>query len=188
MSPLSPSTNTARNVSHSSLLILTEEFKKASAITDKLKENEVGLERLFEVNTKKDFFQKYPVYVQVVMGALKREGAGEKKGEEELRKWEGWTKSRIAGLVKSLEQQEGVEFAHLLPREFVQHSTCKGVPEMVHMFIGLSMDDHAPHALPRASTTQFVQCVSGWREFDPLRMGVRVDFVPVSHVPPFVKA
>lgn len=123
MTPLSPSTNTARAVSHSSLLILREELIKAASITSK-PNTEKGWNSLFESNTKKDFFHKYPVYVQVVVGALKREGKEERKGEEEVRKWGGWTKSRIAGLVKSLEQQEGVEFAHLNTKEFVQHSTC----------------------------------------------------------------
>jgi hypothetical protein len=48
------------------------------------------------------------------------------------------------------------------------------------------MDDKLPHPLPRATTNQFVRYVSGWREFDPLRMGVRVDFVPLEVLPQFV--
>lgn len=76
-----------------------------------------GWRALFGGNLQ-DFFNRYPVYVQVVVGALKNDG-----GEESMMKWEGWTKSRIAGLVKSLEQQEGVEYAHLNTKLYVQKSS-----------------------------------------------------------------
>jgi len=137
---------------------------------------------LFAENSQ-DFFSRYPVYVQVAVGALKNDG-----GVEVMRKWEGWTKSRIAGLVKTIEQQEGVEYAHLSTKQFVQQSASISEPETMHLFIGLSMDDKSEHPLPRATINQFVRYLSAWREFDPLRMGVHVEFVPFEVLPSFVLA
>lgn len=186
MTPLIPSTNTARTVSRSSCDIIRNEFRRAAQITQRERRSLTqkggdtdGWKRLFD-ECKKEFFRKYPVYVQVVVGALK-DGA-----EDRGRKWEGWAKSRIVGLVKSLEQQEGVEFAHINTQTFVQSSQSPSEPETAHIYIGLSMDDKLPHPLPCGSTTQFVRLVSGWREFDPACMGVRVDFLAPNHLPNFV--
>jgi poly(A) polymerase Pap1 len=66
MTPLHPSTNTSRNVSHSALRVLRGEFNRAARITQNTAANAAsktqGWRALFNANAR-EFFSRYPVYV-----------------------------------------------------------------------------------------------------------------------------
>jgi poly(A) polymerase Pap1 len=201
MTPLHPSTNTARNVSRSSLTVLRAELRRAAWMTRDERRGAADWHAVFE-DAEDSFFHKYPAYIQITVGTadddatssdeeekglkggLKGEGKKSTRGEG-ARKWEGWVKSRVPALIKSLEQHEGIMYAHASMQTFTRHSTQSYELDTT---IGLATDPatHPSPPLPTASTTQFARFVSGWREFDATRMGVRVDFVARSAVPDFV--
>lgn len=109
MTPLVPSTNTSRNVSQSSLALICKELSLAAQITTLPDSEESTWKSLFEESS--EFFYQYPTYIQVRIEAMDGEGT---------RKWEGYVKSRIPGLLKSLEQEDGVVLAHINTQMFTQ--------------------------------------------------------------------
>ncbi|THG93848.1 hypothetical protein EW026_g7501 [Hermanssonia centrifuga] len=100
------------NVCASTQMIMTEEFKKGSAIVDKVI---VGSAQWSDLFTKHDFFHKYRYYLQVVAST----------GSAELQlKWSGTVESRIRQLVMKLEYVDSLTLAHPFIKGFEQVMHC----------------------------------------------------------------
>jgi len=112
ITPAYPAMCATHNVTASTQIIMTEEFKKAADIVDKVI---VGTAEWSELFAKHDFFHKYRYYLQVIAST----------GSAELQiKWAGTVESRIRQLVKKLEYVESLALAHPFIKGFHQVSYC----------------------------------------------------------------
>nr|GAT46497.1 predicted protein [Mycena chlorophos] len=94
------------------ILIMTEEFKKAADIVDKII---VGQATWADLFAKHDFFHKYRYYLQVIAST----------GDPDLQiKWAGTVESRIRQLVMKLELVEELALAHPFTKGFEQTFYC----------------------------------------------------------------
>ncbi|PIL37403.1 hypothetical protein GSI_01097 [Ganoderma sinense ZZ0214-1] len=112
ITPAYPSMCATHNVTQSTQMIMTEEFKKASEIVQKVLHNKARWSDLF---SKHDFFHKYRYYLQVIAST----------GSAELQvKWSGTVESRVRQLVMKLEFVESLALAHPFIKGFEQVSYC----------------------------------------------------------------
>ncbi len=194
MTPLIPPTNTSHSVSRSSLHVIVDEFRQAAQLLRSECNDETIWTKLFQPPT--DFFQLHSQFVHVSTSV----------DEECEKEWEGWVQSRLSGLVKNLEAQTGVEYAHLNISQFVERwypylflayalfllPCCSDDQQKMHLFIGIALDPtYSPSnttQLVEASISQFLRLVCAYREFDSSAMSVAVDVITRDEIPPFVFA
>ncbi|KAH9948792.1 poly-A polymerase [Amylocystis lapponica] len=211
ITPAYPSMCATHNVTASTQMIMTEEFKKGSEIVDKVI---VGTANWSELFSKHDFFHKYRYYLQVIAST----------GSSDLQiKWSGTVESRIRQLVMKLEYVETLTLAHPFIKGFEQISHClteeevrsvaQGeVPEVVTkrkkediegragastvysttFYIGLAIEPKPPGAVgPRKldisyPTTEFTKLVKMWEKYDDVAMGIVVRHIKSSALPDYV--
>lgn len=107
ITPAYPCMNSSYNVSSSTLRVMTEEFQRSNQICEELELNKVGWNILFEPYP---FFEAYKNYLEIDISA---------EGEDDLRKWKGWTESRLRLLTLKIERQTfGMLQCHPHPDDF----------------------------------------------------------------------
>ncbi|OJT05410.1 Poly(A) polymerase pla1 [Trametes pubescens] len=112
ITPAYPSMCATHNVTQSTQMIMTEEFKKASETVDRVIVGKASWSDLF---SKHDFFHKYRYYLQVIAST---------GGPDVQIKWSGTVESRIRQLVMKLEYVESLALAHPFIKGFEQVSYC----------------------------------------------------------------
>ncbi|KAK0190467.1 poly-A polymerase [Armillaria mellea] len=208
ITPAYPAMCATHNVTQSTQMITTEEFKRASEIVDRVF---VGTASWSELFAKHDFFHKYRYYLQVIAST----------GDAELQiKWAGTVESRIRQLVMKLEYVDSLILAHPFIKGFDRVSYCLSDDEM-HMvaqgdisdaivkrtkqdiegkdgcsvvysttfYIGLAIEPKQPGLVgPRRldisyPTTEFTKLVKLWEKYDDLTMGIVVRHIKSSGLP-----
>ncbi|KAG6813031.1 hypothetical protein H0H92_014565 [Tricholoma furcatifolium] len=112
ITPAYPAMCSTHNVTASTQMIMTEEFRKGAAIVDNVI---IGKANWSELFGKHDFFRKYKYYLQVIAST----------GDPELQmKWSGTVESRIRQLVMKLEYVDSLTLAHPFIKGFEQVSYC----------------------------------------------------------------
>ncbi|RDB20208.1 Poly(A) polymerase pla1 [Hypsizygus marmoreus] len=211
ITPAYPAMCSTHNVTASTQMIMTEEFKKGADIVDKVIVGSASWSELFE---KHDFFHKYRYYLQVIAST----------GNTELQmKWSGTVESRIRQLVMKLEYVDSLTLAHPFVKGFDQTSYCLSEEE-VHavaqgeisdailnrkkediegkegasivysttFYIGLAIEPKQPGAVgPRRldisyPTTEFTKLVKMWENFNEATMGIVVRHIKSSSLPDYV--
>ncbi|KAG2069272.1 Poly(A) polymerase [Suillus decipiens] len=115
ITPAYPAMCSTHNVTASTQMIVTEEFKKAGIGADIVDKVIVGTASWSELFQKHDFFHKYRYYLQVIAST----------GTAELQiKWAGTVESRIRQLVMKLEYVDSLILAHPFIKGFDQVSHC----------------------------------------------------------------
>ncbi|KAF8897890.1 Poly(A) polymerase central domain-containing protein [Infundibulicybe gibba] len=211
ITPAYPAMCSTHNVTASTQMIMTEEFKKGAAIVDKVI---VGSASWSELFAKHDFFHKYRYYLQVIAST----------GNPDLQiKWAGTVESRIRQLVMKLEFVDSLTLAHPFIKGFDQVSFCLNEEEVravaqgevsdaigkrkkediegkegaspvysTTFYIGLAIEPRPPGAIgPRRldisyPTTEFTKLVKMWEKFDELTMGIVVRHIKSSALPDYV--
>lgn len=211
ITPAYPAMCATHNVTESTQMIMTEEFKRGADIVDKIFFGSLQWSALF---SKHDFFHKYRYYLQVIAST----------GSAELQlKWSGTVESRIRQLVMKLEYVEALTLAHPFVKGFDQTLYCLSddevracasgeVPEIVSkrkkediegkeggstvytttFYIGLAIEPKQPGSTgPRKldisyPTTEFTKMVKMWDKFDEATMGIVVRHIKSSSLPDYV--
>ncbi|PFH47805.1 hypothetical protein AMATHDRAFT_66822 [Amanita thiersii Skay4041] len=211
ITPAYPAMCATHNVTASTQMVMTEEFKKGAEIVDRII---VGTAQWSELFAKHDFFHKYRYYLQVVAST----------GNLELQlKWAGTVESRIRQLVMKLEYVDSLTLAHPFVKGFDQVSYCL-TDEEVHIvargelsevitkrkkedaenqdgfrtvysttfFIGLAIEPKQPGTSgPRRldisyPTAEFTKLVKMWEKYDSSTMGITVQNIKSSGLPDYV--
>ncbi|KAF9006726.1 Poly(A) polymerase central domain-containing protein [Cyathus striatus] len=207
ITPAYPSMCSTHNVTASTQMIMTEEFKKGAEIVDKVI---VGTASWSELFSKHDFFHKYRYYLQVIAST----------GNSDLQiKWAGTVESRIRQLVMKLEFVDSLTLAHPFVRGFEQISYCLTEEEVravaageisetiasrkkedlegkegvnpvysTTFYIGLAIEPKpviagavGPRRLDISyPTTEFTKLVKSWEKFDERTMGIVVRHIKRS--------
>jgi len=211
ITPAYPAMCATHNVTASTQMIVTEEFKKGADIVDKVIVGKATWSELFE---KHDFFHKYRYYLQVIAST----------GNAELQtKWAGTVESRIRQLVMKLEYVDSLTLAHPFVKGFDQVSYCLSddevrtvaqgeIPDVIAkrrkedmegkegassvysttFYIGLAIEPKQPGAVgPRKldisyPTTEFTKLVKVWEHFNEETMGIVVRHIKSSGLPDYV--
>ncbi|TFK55404.1 polymerase [Heliocybe sulcata] len=211
ITPAYPSMCATHNVTASTQMIITEEFKKGADIVDKVIVGSANWKELF---AKHDFFHKYRYYLQIIAST----------GSQDLQiKWAGTVESRIRQLVMKLEYVDSLTLAHPFIKGFEQVSYCLSEDEVravaqgeiseaikkrkkediegkegtssvwsTAFYIGLSIEPKQPGMVgPRKldisyPTTEFVKLVKVWDKFDETKMGIVVRHIKSSALPDIV--
>ncbi|KAF8231409.1 Poly(A) polymerase [Tricholoma matsutake] len=206
ITPAYPAMCATHNVTASTQMIITEEFKKGADIVDKVIVGKAQWSELFE---KHDFFTKYRYYLQIIASTV---------NPDVQLKWSGTVESRIRQLVMKLEYVDSLTLAHPFVKGFDQVSYCLSEEELravaqgeVHeaiakrkkediegkegatpvysttFFIGLAIEPKPPGSVgPRRldisyPTTEFSKLVKVWEHFNEATMGI-----VVRHIKRFV--
>ncbi|PCH40954.1 polymerase [Wolfiporia cocos MD-104 SS10] len=211
ITPAYPSMCATHNVTQSTQMIMTEEFKKGSEIVDRVI---IGRANWSELFAKHDFFHKYRYYLQIIAST----------GSPELQiKWSGTVESRIRQLVMKLEIVESITLAHPFIKGYEQVSYCL-TPEEVRavaqgdiseatakrkkediegkegastvysttFYIGLAIEPKQPGSVgPRKldiswPTTEFTKLVKMWEKYEEDRMGIVVRHIKHTALPDYV--
>ncbi|KAF9782247.1 Poly(A) polymerase central domain-containing protein [Thelephora terrestris] len=207
ITPAYPSMCATHNVTASTQMIMTEEFKKASEVVERVI---VGTAEWSELFKKHDFFHKYRYYLMVLASAA----------NADLQcKWSGTVESKLRQLVMKLEYVESLVIAHPFIKGFDQEvlcltdeefravaegeippatlkrkkEDCEGIEgRMVYttaFYIGLAVEPKQPGQQgPRKldisyPTNEFVKMVKTWDKYDPATMGVVVLNIRRSSLP-----
>ncbi|KAM6496149.1 Poly(A) polymerase central domain containing protein [Amanita muscaria] len=118
ITPAYPATCVTYNVTASTQMVMTEEFKKGAEIVDRIIVETASWSELF---AKHDFFHKYKYYLQVIAST----------GNSDLQiKWPGMVESRIRQLVMKLEDVDLLTLAHPFVKGFDQVSYCRDEKEV----------------------------------------------------------
>ncbi|KAI5123418.1 hypothetical protein M0805_006123 [Coniferiporia weirii] len=211
ITPAYPAMCATHNVTESTQMIMTEEFKRGADIVDKIMFGSIQWSELF---AKHDFFHKYRYYLQVIAST----------GNQDLQlKWSGTVESRIRQLVMKLEYVESLTLAHPFIKGFDQTLHCLNDEEVracasgelpdavarrkkedtegkegastVHtttFYIGLAIEPKQPGATgPRRldisyPTTEFTKLVKVWEKYDESSMGIIVRHIKSSSLPDYV--
>ncbi|KAG2129001.1 Poly(A) polymerase [Suillus clintonianus] len=211
ITPAYPAMCSTHNVTASTQMIVTEEFKKGADIVDKVIVGTASWSELFQ---KHDFFHKYRYYLQVIAST----------GTADLQiKWAGTVESRIRQLVMKLEYVDSLILAHPFIKGFDQVSHCVTEEEVrqvaqaqisdviakrtradieghdgastVHsttFYIGLLIEPKPLGAVgPRRldisyPTTEFTKLVKMWEKYDEDTMGIVVRNIKSSALPDYV--
>lgn len=211
ITPAYPSMCATHNVSQSTQMIMTEEFRKGSEIVEKVI---VGTAQWSDLFAKHDFFHKYRYYLQVIAST----------GDKDLQlKWSGTVESRIRQLVMKLEYVESLTLAHPFVKGFEQATHCMSEEEVraaaqgeiseamakrkkeeiegkegastVHsttFYIGLAIEPRQAGAVgPRKldisyPTTEFTKQVKMWEKYEESTMGIVVRHIKASALPDYV--
>ncbi|KAJ3903234.1 poly-A polymerase [Lentinula edodes] len=208
ITPTYPAMCATHNVTASTQMITTEEFKRGADIVDKVI---VGTAQWSELFLKHDFFHKYRYYLQIIAST----------GDADLQiKWSGTVESRIRQLVMKLEYVDSLILAHPFIKGFEQvcyciseeeiHAVAKGeISETIAkrkkediegkdgagpvytttFYVGLAIEPKQPGAVgPRRldisyPTTEFTKLVKMWEKFDEATMGIVVRNTKSSLLP-----
>ncbi|KAJ7688678.1 Poly(A) polymerase central domain-containing protein [Mycena rosella] len=211
ITPAYPAMCSTHNVTASTQMIMTEEFKKAADIVDKVIVGKAAWSELF---SKHDFFHKYRYYLQVIAST----------GNADLQiKWAGTVESRIRQLVMKLEYVDSLTLAHPFIKGFEQILYCLtdeevrlvaqgeisdavlkrkkeeiegkeggGVVYSTTFYIGLSIEPKQAGAVgPRRldisyPTQEFTKLVRVWEKFDESSMSIVVQHIKSSALPDYV--
>ncbi|KAH8118391.1 poly polymerase [Phellopilus nigrolimitatus] len=211
ITPAYPAMCATHNVTESTQMIMTEEFKRGADIVDKIV---FGSMQWLELFTKHDFFHKYRYYLQITAST----------GNQDLQiKWSGTVESRIRQLVMKLEYVDALTLAHPFIKGFDQTLHCLNeeevracasgeVPDVVvrrkkedaegkegasivyttSFYIGLAIEPKQPGATgPRRldisyPTTEFQKLVKMWEKYDDSSMGIVVRHIKSSSLPDYV--
>ncbi|KAL0950111.1 hypothetical protein HGRIS_010109 [Hohenbuehelia grisea] len=202
ITPAYPAMCSTHNVTASTQMIMTEEFKKGSEIVDHVMIGRASWSDLF---SKHDFFHKYRYYLQIIAST----------GSTDLQiKWAGTVESRIRQLVMKLEFVDSLILAHPFIKGFEQVSYCiseeeiravaqgeisdaikKRTKEEIEgkpgagpvysstFYIGLAIEPKQPgSSAPRRldiswPTTEFTKLVKNWEKYEEVSMGIVVRHV-----------
>ncbi|KAF9478663.1 Poly(A) polymerase [Pholiota conissans] len=208
ITPAYPAMCATHNVTASTQMIITEEFKRGAEIVDRVI---VGTAEWSELFAKHDFFHKYRYYLQVIAST----------GNSDLQlKWAGTVESRLRQLVMKLEYVDSLILAHPFTKGFDQVSYCLSEEEVravaqgeisdavasrkkediegkegagpvysTTFYIGLAIEPKQPGAVgPRKldisyPTTEFTKLVKMWEKFDESTMGIVVRHIKSSSLP-----
>jgi poly(A) polymerase len=208
ITPAYPAMCATHNVTASTQMVMTEEFKKGADIVDKVI---VGSADWSELFTKHDFFHKYRYYLQIIAST----------GEHELQiKWAGTVESRLRQLVMKLELTESLTLAHPFIKGFEQVAYCVSDDEIrlvaqgdttpaiakrkaediegiegarpvfsTTFYVGLGIEAKQPGSTgPRRldiswPTADFTKMVKSWDKFDEVKMGIIVRHIKSSGLP-----
>ncbi|KAF8732578.1 hypothetical protein AX14_004185 [Amanita brunnescens Koide BX004] len=211
ITPAYPAMCATHNVTASTQMVMTEEFKKGAEIVDRII---VGTASWSELFAKHDFFLKYKYYLQVIASTA---------SQETQIKWSGTVESRIRQLVMKLEYVDSLTLAHPFVKGFDQVSYCLDEEE-VHaiaqgevteaiagrkkediegkegaypvytttFYIGLAIEPkQAGSSGPRRldisyPTTEFTKLVKMWEKYDGATMGIVVRHIKSSALPDYV--
>lgn len=112
ITPAYPGMCATHNVSQSTQMVMTSEFKRAAEVVDRVIIGKTNWDELF---AKHDFFFKYKYYLQVIASS----------GSADLQlKWHGTVESKIRQLVMKLELVPTITCAHPFIKGFDQVSEC----------------------------------------------------------------
>ncbi|KAJ3740907.1 poly-A polymerase [Lentinula detonsa] len=208
ITPTYPAMCATHNVTASTQMITTEEFKRGADIVDKVI---VGTAQWSELFLKHDFFHKYRYYLQIIAST----------GDADLQiKWSGTVESRIRQLVMKLEYVDSLILAHPFIKGFEQVCYCVSDEEIravaqgeisetiarrkkddiqgkegagpvytTTFYVGLAIEPKQPGATgPRRldisyPTTEFTKLVKMWEKFDESSMGIVVRNIKSSLLP-----
>ncbi|KAF9226885.1 Poly(A) polymerase [Gyrodon lividus] len=211
ITPAYPAMCATHNVTASTQMIVTEEFKKGADIVDRVI---VGTASWSELFAKHDFFHKYRYYLQVVAST----------DDSDLQiKWAGTVESRIRQLVMKLEYVDSLILAHPFIKGFEQMSHCISSEEVRQVaqgqisdaiikrtkadmegtqdastvysttfYIGLLVEPKpigsvGPRKLDISyPTREFTKLVKMWEKFEESRMGIFVRNIKSSGLPDYV--
>nr|XP_043629934.1 nuclear poly(A) polymerase 1 [Erigeron canadensis] len=122
ITPAYPSMNSSYNVSPSTLVIMTEEFKRGHDICEAMVLHNGGWHELFEPYR---FFEAYKNYLQIDIAA---------ENDDDMLNWKGWVISRLRQLVKKIERDTSkMLLIHPNPADFSDRSN----PFRCSYFLGL---------------------------------------------------
>ncbi|THH28420.1 hypothetical protein EUX98_g5765 [Antrodiella citrinella] len=210
ITPAYPSMCATHNVTQSTQMIMTQEFKKGSEIVERVI---IGAAEWSDLFTKHDFFHKYRYYLRVIAST----------GSSDLQiKWSGTVESKIRQLVMKLEYVESVQLAHPFIKGFEQISHCIGEEEVravaegdiseavakrkkedlegkedakvvysTTFYIGLAIEKQVGVTGTRKldisyPTTEFTKLVKAWEKYDESTMGIVVRHMRSSALPDYV--
>ncbi|KAJ7758007.1 Poly(A) polymerase central domain-containing protein [Mycena metata] len=208
ITPGYPAMCSTHNVTASTQMIMTEEFKKAAEIVDKVIAGKAAWSELF---SKHDFFHKYRHYLQVIAST----------GNADFqRQWAGTVESRIRHLVMQLEYVDSLTLAHPFIKGFKQIMYCLtdeevrlvaqgeisdtvlkrkkeeiegkeggGVAYSTTFYIGvLIKPKQAGGGVLDISypTQEFTKRVRAWEKFDESSMRITVQHIKSSALPDYV--
>jgi len=211
ITPAYPAMCATHNVTHSTEIIVKQEFQRASDIVDHIVVGKAAWSELF---TKHDFFHRYRYYLQVVAST----------GDPELqRKWAGTVESRIRQLVMKLEYVETLTIAHPFIKGFDQTHylladdevpivaqgeatsaiTARTLDDIIGQtggtivysttfYIGIAIESkppgsHGPRNLDISfPITDFVKLVKLWEHYNEHTMGICVRHIKRVQLPGYV--
>ncbi|KAF8806241.1 Poly(A) polymerase [Phlegmacium glaucopus] len=208
ITPAYPAMCSTHNVTASTQMIITSEFKRGAEIVDKII---IGTAEWSELFAKHDFFHRYRYYLQVI--------ASTGSSDRQI-KWAGTVESRIRQLVMKLEYVDSLILAHPFVKGFDQVSYCVTEEEVLAVaqgeisdviasrkkedmegkegvspvysttfYIGLQIEDKpvgstGPRRLDISyPTTEFTKLVKMWEKFDEATMGIVVRHIKRSALP-----
>ncbi|KAI0253510.1 Poly(A) polymerase central domain-containing protein [Lactifluus subvellereus] len=208
--PTYPATCVTHNVTASTQMVMTEEFKKGLAGTfqhgaDIVDKVIVGTAEWSELFAKHDFFHKYRYYLQIIAST----------GQHELQiKWAGTVESRLRQLVMKLELVDSLTLAHPFVKCFEQVAYCISDEEVrlvaqgesteaiakrkaediediegarpvysTTFYVGLGIEAKQRALDISWPTTEFTKMVKSWDKFDELKMGVIVRHIKSAALP-----
>ncbi|EIW76357.1 Poly(A) polymerase [Coniophora puteana RWD-64-598 SS2] len=211
ITPAYPAMCSTHNVTQSTQMIVTEEFKKGADIVDKVI---VGSATWADLFRKHDFFHKYRYYLQVI--------ASTDNTETQI-KWAGTVESRLRQLVMKLEYVDSLILAHPFIKGFdqvchcstedeIRSVACGEIPEAVRkrkaediknvegaqtvystaFYIGLEIEPKPAGATgPRKldisyPTTEFTKLVKMWEKYNETTMGIYVRHMKSTSLPDYV--
>ncbi|KAI0977850.1 hypothetical protein GJ496_000279 [Pomphorhynchus laevis] len=126
ITPAYPQQNSTHNVTKSSKLIIIEEMKRAVDIMEKIYRSDCTWDDLF---AGRDFFKIYKHYLFIIMFA---------SDADDLEGWNGLVESRLRFLVAYLDNNPGIECAHLYTKKTSINDKCnQAYPNAVVWPIGL---------------------------------------------------
>lgn len=129
ITPAYPSMCATHNVTQSTQVIMTGEFKRAADIVDRIIVGSGDWNELFE---KHDFFYRYKYYLQVT--------ASSDSAERQL-KWAGMVESRLRQLVMKLELVENLSLAHPFIKGFDKVTQCYSEQEAIDAAHGIFLNN-----------------------------------------------
>lgn len=119
ITPAYPSMCATHNVSQSTQAVIMKELKRGGDIVDQIFTGQRKWEDLFAHNT--FFTQDYKYYLSIVSSSTNKEAQSI---------WSGFVESRVRFLVKAMDRQEVIEYAHPFPKGFEREHKCKDETEV----------------------------------------------------------
>ncbi|PPQ68594.1 hypothetical protein CVT26_003383 [Gymnopilus dilepis] len=208
ITPAYPAMCSTHNVTASTQMIITDEFKRGAEIVDRVI---IGTAEWSELFAKHDFFHRYRYYLQIIAST----------GNPDLQiKWAGTVESRLRQLVMKLEYVDSLVLAHPFIKGFDQVSYCLSEEEVravaqgeisdviasrkkediegkegagpvysTTFYIGLAIEPKPAGSVgPRKldisyPTTEFTKMVKMWEKFDESTMGIVVRHIKNTALP-----
>eukprot|EP01071_Lankesteria_metandrocarpae_P003403 Lankesteria_metandrocarpae@DN2934_c0_g1_i1.p1 len=157
ITPAFPAMNSTHNVTHTTMRILTDEFRRAFEIVESIQRGEADWDTLFE-----SFGLAEQCQHVLVLKVLASE-------EDVLRRWCGWVKSKLRFLLRKL---EAVEVLSVRPWPISYDTNDKNLGFTSSLFLGMDFDLGPPvegYRLQidlRPAFFDFVQVLMLWNERD----------------------